>query len=110
MILQIKPNAKPLCDVHYAPMEEVLFNTDINMTFPAHRCSIQHCTRVYQHGQGYHDAEIGKTSSFEHRLRKDCPECRATMYLAAVSASEETWECGQFSCEHRQVVQRTTMP
>lgn len=106
MILQIKPDAKPLCDVHHAPMQAAVFNLDIDMTFPAHRCSIPSCSRVYQHGQGYHDAETGQRISFEHRHRKQCPECDATMFLAAISVSEETWECGQVHCEHREVVKR----
>ena len=106
LFIHIKPDAKPICDLHHTSMQVTTFEMN-DMKFDAHCCLLPECHRVYQHGQGYHDAEVGQRVSFHNRNRKECPECQATMYLAAVSDTEERWECGQFHCDHGESVALT---
>jgi ribosomal protein S27AE len=100
MILQIKADARPICDEHRTPMRVVTFVLDHGMTFTAHQCTVAGCTRIYQHGHGYHDAETGKTVSFERRLDRECAKCHATMFLAEVSPTAGKWQCGQIGCDY----------
>ena len=105
MIVTERLDAKPICDVHHAPMQDTRYEaSNISMTLHAHACTVQNCTRVYQHGQGYHD--IGNSVSFDKRLMKECPECHTTMYLASVDAGlrEEGWECGRRDCGYKETV------
>lgn len=110
MIVTQKPDAKPICDAHHTLMQFARYEAaDIQMVFHAYSCREPGCTRVYQHGQGYHDIVVGGSVSFEHRLRKECPECQVTMYLASVIPPDENWECGQKGCDYRETVERSPL-
>ncbi len=108
MIVSLNPNAKPLCDVHHAAMIFTVFTApNIQMTIPAFCCSQEKCTRVYQHGLGYHNITVGGGVSFKSQVRKDCPHCGATMYLAHLSSETATWRCGQLHCDFEETVRRS---
>jgi hypothetical protein len=104
MIVTERLDAKPICDAHHEPMQHMRYEaSNLSMTFYAHACTLQGCTRVYQHGLGYHDIDARVT--FDKRLTKQCPECETTMYLASVSPlGKENWECGQRHCGHKETV------
>lgn len=105
MCLVEKSDAKPLCDRHHAPMQHTLcVASNTANTFPAHICRTPGCTRIYQHGRGYRDLLEDRITS-ENLVRKECPKCHATMYLASVShPAGDEWECGQRDCHHNETV------
>ncbi len=104
MLVMMKRNVTPLCDRHHTPMQLARFGeSNIALTFVAHRCTLDSCSRVYQHGHGYID--ITDFVSFENAERHWCPEDQTTLYLAEIVENEnQIWRCGQVQCEYLEKV------
>jgi hypothetical protein len=100
MLVMMKRNVTPLCDRHHKPMQLAQFGaSNIALNFVAHRCMVESCSRVYQHGHGYID--VTDVISFEQAERRDCPEDQMTLYLAAIEPDgNQIWHCGQVHCEY----------
>src|ERR1041385_4937945 len=68
MLVMMKRNVTPLCDRHHKPMQLAQFGaSNIALNFVAHRCMVESCSRVYQHGHGYID--VTDVISFEQNTR-----------------------------------------
>jgi len=104
MLVIVKRDVTPLCDRDHQPMQLVqLGQPDSGLSFIAYRCTVDSCSRVYQHGHGYID--VAKTISFEARERRQCPECLTTLYLAEIEDNgNQIWRCGQVHCEYSEKV------
>ena len=104
MLVIMKKDIVPLCDRHHKPMQLAQFGaSNIAMTLIVHRCTVDACSRAYQHGFGYLD--ITDSVSFQDVFRRDCVEDEMTMYLAEIDASgAQVWRCGQLDCKYSELV------
>lgn len=89
----------PLCDVHHASMQRMMLEEDSEEIRSYHSCERRDCPRVFRDNSGYLDWIDGKFDE-SRALIRNCPACRAILYLAEVDESRklETWECPQIGC------------
>ena len=88
---------QPLCDVDHSPMvEAILEDRSIERQFPAYCCQTSGCTRAYTTSQGYFNMEGGGIL-LDQFGKQRCPNCEASMYLAAYNpeTEDEIWRCAR---------------
>jgi len=88
---------QPLCDRDQSPMSETILEDQlIEHPFPAHRCQRSDCTRAYTESLGYFNVE-GSGILLDKFGKQTCPNCEASMYLAAYNpeTEDETWRCAR---------------
>jgi ribosomal protein S27AE len=90
-----QPEIQPLCDRDQSPMiERILEDQLIEYPFPAYCCEMSDCTRAYTTSLGYFNVE-GSGILLDKFGKQTCPNCGASMYLAAYNpeTEDETWRC-----------------
>ena len=88
---------QPLCDRDQSPMSETILEDQlIERPFPAYRCEMSDCTRAYTTSLGYFNVE-GSGILLDKFGKQTCPNCEASMYLAAYNPEreDETWRCAR---------------
>jgi len=88
---------QPLCDRDQSPMSEtILEDRSIERPFPVYRCQMSDCTRAYTTSLGYFNVE-GSGILLDKFGKQTCPDCEASMYLAAYNpeTEDEIWRCAR---------------
>ena len=88
---------QPLCARDQSPMSETIVEDQlIEHPFPAYRCEMSNCTRAYTTSLGYFSVE-GSGILLDKFGKQTCPNCEASMYLAAYNPETEgeTWRCAR---------------
>jgi hypothetical protein len=90
---------QPLCDRDQSPMSETILEDQlIAHPFPAYRCQTPDCTRAYTASLGNFNVE-GSGILLDKFGKQTCPNCEASMYLAAYNSEteDETWRCARWA-------------
>ena len=87
---------QPLCDRDQSPMSEMILEDRLIEPFPVYRCQMSDCTRAYTTSLGYFNVE-GSGILLDKFGKQTCPNCEASMYLAAYNpeTEDETWRCAR---------------